>query len=673
MKKTVLSLAVASLVLAGCGSNSKELSKKTNDGKDVIASIGSEYIYADDVNNTTVMGTDAANKSIYEQVTKLLTQTAYPITSDIKASAEVKVEQFKTTAEETAAANGTKYEDELETALNTLGVDSIKDLQKYYEYELQKAKLSDKYWNEKEEEYYNDYVDNALPYHLSHTLVQVGATDMYFLDTISAEYAKEIGNVIKDLKNGRTFDFVAQNYSDDGSASKGGDLGLMDVNTAFVSEFKYSVYMLDYYTQLTKNANFFASTSEIYQNTVKELKKSTFYANGLNQIPMSKAELLLSAADKTTYNVNNYSYTRTYTRNIIFNNYFNQPGASVIVFDDATKLIEDTVVDGKIVAYGNYVELKTSDNAEPVKVLASGGKVVMAVRSVSLDSSSGIHFITIDQSPLADNAKTYFANDTEKDEDGNYVNNTYISFYGEDAEKTSKETLESAVKTYIESGQDTTEEVLAAEMFEHFYAEKAEEITLADGIKEIVEGYISFLKADHEKAFLNSFEKTRDAYVKLLNTYSSFKNDHHFIPAACIDENGDPLYVTINGAKVKACIRETGENGEDGRWVVRSSDATPTVYSISTTVVTGVTVDDDNKEVNEGAAGTVVLTLGSDYTLTEEAGKTALVLSIDGEVYTIDDTNVEDLTVTVNGSTVTLTFNNVSKNHTIEVSTGSAE
>ena len=57
MKKTVLSLAVASLVLAGCGSKSKELSKKTNDGKDVIASIGSEYIYADDVYNNVSVGT----------------------------------------------------------------------------------------------------------------------------------------------------------------------------------------------------------------------------------------------------------------------------------------------------------------------------------------------------------------------------------------------------------------------------------------------------------------------------------------------------------------------------------------------------------------------------------------------------------------------------------------
>jgi len=673
MKKTVLSLAVASLVLAGCGSKSKELSKKTNDGKDVIASIGSEYIYADDVYNTSVIGTDAANKSIYEQVTKLLTETAYPITSDIKASAEVKVEQFKTTAEETAAANGTKYEDELETALEGLGVSSIKELQKYYEYELQKSKLTDKYWEEKEADYYSDYVDNALPYHISHTLVQVGATDMYFLDTISADYAKEIGNVIKDLKNGRTFDFVAQNYSDDGSADKGGDLGIMDVNTSFVSEFKYSVYMLDYYTQLTKNANFFASTSQLYQNTVKELKKSTFYANGLNQIPMSQAELLLSAADKTTYNVNNYSYTRTYTRNVIFNNYFNQPGASVIVFDDNTKLIENTVVDGKVVAYGNYVELKTSDNAEPVKVLASGGKVVMAVRSVSLDSSSGIHFITIDQSPLAANAKTYFANDTEKDDDGHYVNDTYISFYGEDAEKTSKETLEASVKTYIESGQGTDGAVLAAEMFEHYYEANAEKLTLAENIEEVIEGYIAFLKADHQKAFLNSFESTRDAYIRLLNTYSSFKNDHHFIPAGCIDENGDPLYVTINGAKVKACVREEGKNGEDGKWVVRTGDAATETHTITTTVVSGVTPDNSTLDVEEGATGTVVLTLDEGYTLTNESEKTILVLTIDDVEYIIGTSEVEDLTVTVGNSVVTIKFDRVDEDHTVNVSLGITE
>ena len=134
MKKTVLSLAVASLVLAGCGKTSKELSKKTVDGKDVIASIGGEYIYTDDVNDL-IVGTNYGNESIYNQVSKLLTKTAYPITSDIKASAEVKVEQFKTTAQETATTNGTAYEDELKTALSDLGVSSIKELQTYYEYE----------------------------------------------------------------------------------------------------------------------------------------------------------------------------------------------------------------------------------------------------------------------------------------------------------------------------------------------------------------------------------------------------------------------------------------------------------------------------------------------------------------------------------------------------------
>ena len=659
MKKTVLSLAVASLVLAGCGKTSKELSKKTVDGKDVIASIGGEYIYTDDVNDL-IVGTNYGNESIYNQVSKLLTKTAYPITSDIKASAEVKVEQFKTTAKETATTNGTAYEDELETALSDLGVESIKDLQKYYEYELQTAKLADKYWEEKEEAYYESYVEEALPYHLSHTLVTIGATDMYFLDSISADYAKKIGNVIKDLKNGRTFDFVAQNYSDDSSADKGGDLGLMDVNTAFVSEFKYSVYMLDYYTQLTKKADFFNSTSQLYQDTVNALKASDFYANGLNEIPMSAAELLLSAADKTTYNVNNYSYTRTYTRNILFNNYFNQPGASVIVFDDETKLIENKVENGKIVSYGNYVELKTSDNAEPVKVLASGGKVVMAVRSVSLDSSSGVHFITIDQSPLDSNAKAYYAKDTEKDENGNYINNTFISFYGKSAELTTKQTLEDAVKQHIANGIAADDTILNIEMFEHYYELYQDKLTLADGIADIIESYVAFVKADYAKTFKNSFESARDTYIKSLNTFASFKTDAHYIPVGCIDENGDALYVTINGAQVKACVRQ------DGKWVVREGD--PAEYTITSTVVTGVTVNSASVKVKESQSGSVVFTLDSTVTVTAEEGLTEVGFEIDDVVYTIGSSTVENVTVEYDETarTITITFANVAANHKVE-------
>ena len=660
MKKTVLSLAVASLVLAGCGKSSKELSKKTVDGKDVIASIGGEYIYTDDVNDI-IVGTNSGNETIYNQVSKLLTQTAYPITSDIKASAEVKVEQFKTTAKETAAANGTDYDTELETALSDLGVSSIKELQKYYEYDLQLSKLTDKYWEEKEEAYYESYVDNALPYHLSHTLVTVGATDMYFLDSISADYAKKIGNVIKDLKNGRTFDFVAQNYSDDGSADKGGDLGLMDVHTSFVSEFKYSVYMLDYYTQLTKNANFFSSTSQLYQNTVNALKNSDFYANGLNQIPMSKAELLLSAADKTTYNVNNYSYTRTYTRNIIFNNYFNQPGASVIVFDDETKLIENKVDgQGNVTQYGNYVELKTADNAAPVKVLASGGKVVMAVRSTTLDSSSGVHFITIDQSPLDANAKTYFANDTEKDDDGHYVNNTFISFYGKDEELTTKETLETAVKKHIAYGVESDDKVLKAEMFSHYYEANKDKITLAEGIEDTLNSYINFLKNDYANTFNDTFTSTRDKYIRSLDTFSSFKSDEHYIPVGCIDENGDALYVTIGGSQVKACVRQ------DGRWIVREGDVTQ--YTVTSTVVDGVTVDNAELKVDKDADGTVVFTLDDTVTITAEAGLTEVGFEIDDTVYTIGSTTIENVTVTYDETarTITVVFADVTADHKVE-------
>ena len=659
MKKTVLSLAVASLVLTGCSSKKDELSKKTVDGKDVIASVGSENIYADSVNDI-VVDTTTGNESIYNQVSKLLIKTAYPVTSDIKASAEVKVEQFKTTAKETASSNGTEYEDELKTAMEGLGVSSLKELKAYYQDELQKSKLSDNYWKEKESDYYSAYVSEGLPYHLSHILVSVGTTDMFFLDTISEEYAKKIGNVIKDLKSARTFDFVAQNYSDDSSADKGGDLGLMDVNTAFVSEFKYSVYMLDYYIQLTKNANFFASTSQIYQDTVNELKESAYYENGLNTIPMSAASLLLSAADKTTYNVNNYSYTRTYTRNILFNEYFNHPGASVIVFDDESQLIENTVDgEGNVTAYGNYVELKTSDSATPVKVLASGGKVVMAVRSTTLDSSSGIHFITIDQSPLADNANTYFSNDTEKDDDGNYVNNTYISFYGEDEEKNSKDKLKTAVKNFIEgsASEENSDTILNAEMFEYYYDLNKDKLTLAEGIDEMFTSYIASLKNEHNTAFLTSFNETLAKYVKSLNTFESFRSDAHYIPVGCIDENGDAVNVTINGSSVKACIRQ------DGRWVVRDNQ-----YTIKTTVTTGVSVADNEVEVNQGQSGNVVLTVEDGYTLTGETSKTALKLEIDNTEYTIGTTEITGVTVVVDGQTITITFTGVTENRTVKVS-----
>ena len=377
---------------------------------------------------------------------------------------------------------------------------------------------------------------------------------------------------------------------------------------------------------------------------------------------MTQAKLLLKVAANDKTSVHNYSVARTYARNVIFNEYFNQPAASVIVFDDETKLIENTKDgEGNIISYGNYVELKTSETSAPVKVLATGGKIVMAVRSTSLDDKSGLHFITIDQSPLDENAKTYFANDTEKDSNSNYVNKTYISFYGKDKEKTSKDTLEKSVKTFIEKGVADSTALYDAALFELYFAENEDKITLADNISEILASYISALKAEYEEAFNDKLNASISTYVKSLNTFESFRTDAHYIPMGCIDENGEPVYATINGSNVRVCTRQ------DGRWVIREAD--PNEYKIKTTIeISGsATVNDNEIEVTEGNNKTVEITINDDYTLTGEAEKTALELFIDNEKFTINVDSLTDIIVSLEGNKLTIDFNNVKAEHKVEV------
>jgi hypothetical protein len=183
---------------------------------------------------------------------------------------------------------------------------------------------------------------------------------------------------------------------------------------------------------------------------------------------------------------------------------------------------------------------------------------------------------------------------------------------------------------------------------------------LADGIADIIDSYVAFVKADYAKTFKNKFENARDTYIKSLNTFASFKNDAHYIPVGCIDENGDALYVTINGAQVKACVRQ------DGRWVVREGD--PAEYTITSTVVTGVTVNSASVKVKETQTGTVVFTLDNTVTVTGETGLTEVGFEIDDVVYTIGSSTVENVTVAYDETarTITITFANVAANHKVE-------
>ena len=111
MKKSLLTLAVATICLSGCGKNEDGLKSKKIDGKEVIAMVGDTPIYADDIADKILYNAEGA-ELIYSELTKLVTKLAYPAAEDIKASAEVQLSQWKDEVKTTASTNGTTYEEE---------------------------------------------------------------------------------------------------------------------------------------------------------------------------------------------------------------------------------------------------------------------------------------------------------------------------------------------------------------------------------------------------------------------------------------------------------------------------------------------------------------------------------------------------------------------------------
>ena len=141
-----------------------------------------------------------------------------------------------------------QYYDE-ETVLTYLrqeGYRSLDDLQDMYLYSLKQGEFIANYYTDHYDEYVKDVVDSENPRIISHILVKVAdveeVTDeegnTIHIAHPTDEESGRIEEILKELET-REFSDVAAQYSDDGSASNGGKLGLVTNTNAsnYVQEF----------------------------------------------------------------------------------------------------------------------------------------------------------------------------------------------------------------------------------------------------------------------------------------------------------------------------------------------------------------------------------------------------------------------------------------------------
>lgn len=255
----------------------------------------------------------------------------------------------------------------------------------------------------------NGYIQNKVPYHIRHILVQVDASQDYGFSRghISSDDAHQIYQVVTALANGTSFADTANLYTDD-TGNKDSNTGtlnggeyIMDTSTPFVNEFKLGIYTYD--LLLSENgyesdANYETKLDNLHIESVKD----TLTDFGVSYIPYDIILELEKVKDRTTadgvtVNDNDEDY---YPRNIYFNKYFQNRNVAFIT-DEA--LLNDSQL-----GYTNDYSSFRGDNWTTVGMDKRNDKV--SGSTVYSDVNEEGHYITsgVQSTNLDDTQKSNF-------------------------------------------------------------------------------------------------------------------------------------------------------------------------------------------------------------------------------------------------------------------------
>jgi len=408
-KKSVsalLTLAGLATVLASC--SSEFTYPKSNYVEDTIVSVdGKQFTFTDLYGELSKKSASAS--AYFNTSKKVIAQLVTQPTAGMRATVQRKIDDLEETWKKNASDNGTSVKEEREKGLESENVLTMDDLRAKYLANEQIAENENAYKSIKtssNEELYSvseqmtkDYVNDEVPYHVSHILVKVDASSSSSKSgivsaKISSANAEKLGNTIRNLTTSTKFSDVAYLFSDDeGSANNYGELAgsdsgvSMNKSTSYINEFKLGLYAYDsFINNRTKNRTRkdgdenvsikedLRVPSVVDTSPVKNTINDTKIANGkVYGIPLSAALSLKLNADVTksdngeqvTYNATGDKATEnSYPRNIIFNNYFNQHSVSFI-YDDREDY-PTTFVNSINDAYGtsyttaNIAEIRTN-------------------------------------------------------------------------------------------------------------------------------------------------------------------------------------------------------------------------------------------------------------------------------------------------------------------------
>ena len=483
-QKLALLVLASSLLVAGCGTSDTKTKPLVEDGKSVLFSIDGTNYYADDLFGTNSSRFDLSMlentlvlSNLYAAVENAVIQASQPVTTTIKNAADLDYEAFEDEVSSTASQYGISVREARVALLEERGFETVEDLQADLLLKQQKAALVRNYNRIHLEPQsqtltgttaLEKYVDEARPLIVSHILVTIASkNDVYNKAVITEAEADKLGNVCNRLslskKDTNKYTLIA-GISDDGSFQYGGNLGLMDSYTSFVSEFKFGVYTaLSALNQLGGNGSKVGIDSSV--------NNLLFGADGIypnaqvNSIAVDKvcADLVNLKADKGNQPAGATSDdANLYPRNIIFNQHFNFPGIQFLTLSAAASATA-------------YPTAERSLNAQNI-VTDDLGNPIIVVRS-----EFGVHFIAVNYNSFnnsqADNVNYFRFNSTSVagvNNTNNYVLNPNFVGY-ESLEKAQKERLtqvQTRVDNFLKGGYvslQANEEYLNFEIFKYFF------------------------------------------------------------------------------------------------------------------------------------------------------------------------------------------------------------
>ena len=433
MKKSKLSITlvtsfIAAMALTACKdvteSKTAVVTFKPYDGGEAVELI------TDNVYNK-YRGTNSGISMFYEKILEVLIRYEFKNgfnkgdmkLEEIENYADNQVQEQKDKAKENAKSNkDTSYKDEWETILDSYKVEDEAGLKEHFIYEKEKEVIKNWYAGDQEQaevlkgefigldkdgNKVNSKVSSAMPYHVRHILVKVDeASDSnakFYKGTISEAQAKLLANTVSTLASGKyTFSQVAQMYSEDSSASNGGDVGIM-TNAAtsgslgMVNEFQLGIYAYDNLFDADNLAN--AKRQNVLDGLGITGDVETEFANTLVKVPYDAfakiGEYAEITADKFGNKLANGSAT-VFPRNILWNKYLNLH--NIFLITNKTRAASKFGAADAASEFGTLVTA-TDDAAAPAARFKNNILVDEKDRPIiGVRSQYGIHFMVIEKS-----------------------------------------------------------------------------------------------------------------------------------------------------------------------------------------------------------------------------------------------------------------------------------